>query len=116
MAAITFAHSGNNIIGTLTPENISIGSSRTVNKKLVSLENRNKELRNIPHTTAIPITRRNTITAGNSLKNNASDFNTSIKTVKTTVIITLSNREATAFPRRTAALLLGDRKISSSVP
>jgi hypothetical protein len=109
MAAMAFAHSGNNKVGTLTPENISIGSSKIVNKKPESLEKRNKEFKKIPHTTAIPVTIRKTARQGNSCTYITSAFMTSINTVKITITNTLSNNEDTAFPRRTATLLLGDR-------
>jgi hypothetical protein len=100
----------------LTPEKISIGSSRTVNRKLVSLENRNREFRNIPQITAIPVTIRNTATQGITLINTVSDFITSIERVNTSMTKTLSNSEDTAFPSNTAARLPGERKISSRVP
>jgi hypothetical protein len=113
---MTFAHNGKSIVGTLTPENISIGSSNTVYKKPESLENRNKEFKNIPHTTAITVTSRKTIRHGSSCTYNTSDFIISIDIVKTTISTTLSNTDDTALPIRTATRLLGDRYISSRVP
>jgi hypothetical protein len=106
---MTFAHSGKSIVGTLTPENISIGSSNIVYKKPESLENRNKEFKNIPHTTAIPVTSRKTTRHGMICTYSTLDFIIRIAAVNTTIKITLSNTDDTAFPIRTATRLLGDR-------
>jgi hypothetical protein len=86
-----------------------MGSSKIVNKKPVSLENKKMELRNIPHITANAMVIKNTARNGKSFIEITSLFINNMETENINITITLSNMEETAFPNKTAALFVGER-------
>ncbi len=104
-----FAHNGNTDTGILTPANSSIGSSNTVNNILVSLENRNIELRRPPHIIDGMI-RKNIPMVVSKNPGNTIFFNTiTIPIQKTVKSQMFCNKEETALPKINASLLAGDK-------
>lgn len=112
----SLAQKGNTIVGTLTPENISMGSSNIVNRNAESLENRNIEFKNIPHIIAKIIIITKTIQAAKKLILKYCRFVKNTINENTAITHTLSNSEESAFPKIIPNLFAGDRYINSKVP
>jgi hypothetical protein len=103
------AHAGKIAIGTFTPAKISIGSSKIVNRKSVSLEYRKHAFKNTPHNNAIIIKSKSTIDTPIVFTLMEALLLNTIKSPNISITIELSNTDDSAFPINTASLLAVDK-------